>query len=74
MRKKGKTKQCRLHNDAVLYLPAGDYYISNQLYLRTDGRFIEVLRPRGEIVSNMGYAEKVMIKDGGKNINPANVR
>jgi hypothetical protein len=27
----------------------------------------------GEIVSNMGYVEKVMMMDGGKHIEPANL-
>jgi hypothetical protein len=39
-----------------------------------DGRFLEVHRPRGQIVSDMGFAEKAMVHDGGKHIDPANIR
>jgi hypothetical protein len=54
---------CNINSTAMLHVK-----------VTADGRFIEVLRPRGDIVSNMGYAEKVMMMDGGKHINPANVR
>jgi hypothetical protein len=54
---------CNINSKAMLHVK-----------VTADGRFIEVLRPRGEIVSNMGYVEKVMLMDGGKHINPANVR
>jgi hypothetical protein len=38
------------------------------------GRYLEVHRPRGQIISDMGFAEKAMIHDGGKHIDPANIR
>jgi hypothetical protein len=39
-----------------------------------DGKFLEVFRPRGQIISDVGYAEKAMEHDGGKTIPATKIR
>lgn len=39
-----------------------------------DGKSLDVYRPRGQIISDVGYAEKAMEHDGGKTIAASKIR